>query len=95
MRFSRVNAVLEKFKGSERLLRAMQPYKISLYFILTPLHKERFPVAFFFRSPSRTKPFGRQLSVKFIFSHERQQNKMELNKMVKEQSNLPAIRSLP
>lgn len=48
MRFSRVNAVLEKFKGSERLLRAMQPYKISLYFILTPLHKERFPVAFFF-----------------------------------------------
>ena len=50
MRFSRVNAVLEKFKGSERLLRAMQPYKISLYFILTPLHKERFPVAFFFRS---------------------------------------------
>ena len=26
----------------------MQTYKISLYIILTPLHKERFPVAFFF-----------------------------------------------
>ena len=61
----------------------MQTYKISLYIILIPLHNERFPVAFFFGVWSRTKPFGIQISFKFIFSYERKQNKMELNKIVR------------